>query len=221
MQFTRNAHVYTSDRQQVGHITHVVLDPDTKKVTHVVVRQGIILTEDKVVPIELLQSSDPEGVILREDVGDLHGLLIFEEAHYVQVDLPHDVEAARLGGTVSGFYLWYPPALPTPSINDIKKHGQYMVHRTVRRLEKNIPAGEVALKEGAEVISVDDHPVGHIESVLVDPQTEQMTNIVIARHVLLATHRRLVPVAWVHSVYENTVFLTVTEAELKDVPEYA
>src|SRR5690554_5295853 len=109
MQFAKNAHVYTLDKQPVGRITHVVLDPTTKKVTHVVVRQGIIFTEDKVIPIQMFQSTGLDGAILREDAGDLHSLPRFEEAYFVQVDMTEDTgEVSRVG--IGGALYPYPPA---------------------------------------------------------------------------------------------------------------
>lgn len=220
MQFTDNAHVFTIDRQTVGRITHVVLDPKTKKVTHIVVRQGIIFKEDKLVPIDLFESSCPEGVILREGIGDLHGLTKFEEERYVPVDITQDVEAAKLAGMVGAVYP-YPPSDPVRYAQQTEKRPQPPVHRFVRDTKQNIPLGEIALKEGARVVSADDVHVGNIESVLVDLQTDYVTEFVVSKHVLLAKTRKLVPVSWVESVYEDTVYLNVEAMAVKALPECA
>lgn len=74
MQFKQGTHVYTTDGKDVGAIDRVVLDPRTDEVTHVVVRRGWLFTEDKVVPIDLIDQAVAEQVQLRSDVRDLDQL---------------------------------------------------------------------------------------------------------------------------------------------------
>lgn len=74
MQFKQGTHVYTTDGKDVGAIDRVVLDPRTDEVTHVVVRRGWLFTEDKVVPIDLIDQAVAEQVQLRSDVRDLDRL---------------------------------------------------------------------------------------------------------------------------------------------------
>ena len=98
MQFTQNALVYTSDRKPVGRITHAVLDRVTKKVTHIVVRHGLILREDKVIPIHMFESTCSEGAILHEGIEDWHHLPTFEEACYSVFYLPKDIGKVNRAG---------------------------------------------------------------------------------------------------------------------------
>lgn len=60
--------VYTSDGEEVGKISRFVLDPQTNQVTHVVVQRGWLLSEDKVVPINMINSATEDRVQLNEDV---------------------------------------------------------------------------------------------------------------------------------------------------------
>ncbi|MBZ0295642.1 MAG: PRC-barrel domain-containing protein [Anaerolineae bacterium] len=220
MQFTRNAHVYTVDRQPVGRITHVVLDPVTKKVTHVVVHQGIIFTEDKVIPIQMFQSLCPEGVVLREGIGDLHDLPKFEEPFYVKIGVPRNIESATLAGMVGGLYL-VPPSDSERYFPDREEESQKPYYRYVQAAKQNIPVGEIALKEGAAVISADHQHIGDIESVIVDPQTDQVTDVVMSKSKLLTITRKLIPASWIQSVCEDGVYLNVDADSLTALPEYA
>ena len=70
-EFKERASVVTADEQQVCRVDRVVIGPKTKEVTHIVVRKGLIFTEDKVVPINLVASATEDRVTLREDAGDL------------------------------------------------------------------------------------------------------------------------------------------------------
>jgi uncharacterized protein YrrD len=220
MQFAENAHVYTSDKQPVGRITHVVLDPATKKVTHVVVRQGIIFTEDKVVPVQMFQSTGLDGAILREDMGDLHSLPRFEEVYFVQVDITEDTGEVRRVGMVGTLYP-YPPADRGPEHPEIEQHPRRPIHRFVRSTKQNIPAGEIALKEGSWVVSADDQHVGNLESVFVDPQTGCITHMMVTRKTLLTMSRRMVSVSLIRSVYADRVYLSIDAAMLDELAEPA
>lgn len=83
MRFKQNVPVTTQEGTDIGHIDRVVLDPRTKAVTHVVVRKGVLLTEDKVIPIDLIESATEDRVTIRT-AGDLETLPPFEEKHFVQ-----------------------------------------------------------------------------------------------------------------------------------------
>src|SRR3970282_1173653 len=84
MQFRQHALVYTFDGKNVGRIDRIVLDPQTKDVTHLVVRKGFLLTEDKVVPVDLIGAATEKGVTLRAEASDLEALPLFAETHYVR-----------------------------------------------------------------------------------------------------------------------------------------
>ncbi len=88
MKFKQNASVSTADGEGVGHIDRVVIAPATKRVTHVVVRKGLLFADDRVVPIGLVAEATDDHINLREGAGDLHDLPIFEESVYVRMTYP-------------------------------------------------------------------------------------------------------------------------------------
>ena len=57
MEIKRNAKVTTADGKDVGRVDRVVIDPQSKEVSHLVIRQGFLFTEDKVVPIDLVSAA--------------------------------------------------------------------------------------------------------------------------------------------------------------------
>jgi len=205
MQFRQNAGVHTVDGKDAGRIDRVVLDPKTKEVTHIVVRKGFLFTEDKVIPVGLIGATTEEGVILREDVGDLQALPLFEETHYVRVTEGPPTQAGddiRINDAPP-FY-WYPPlggVLPM-AIADPLTPGY------VAETEQNIPEGTVALKEGAKVIAADGQQVGNVEQVITDPRAGRVMNFVIGQGILVKERRR-VPITWVSKVREDEIHLTV------------
>jgi len=194
MELKQNARVITASGENVGHVDRVVLDPQTKEVTHVVVHKGLLFTEDKVVPVGLIASATEEMVVLREDAGDLHSLPKYAEKYYLPAEEygnQHTTPASftPYGG---GSGIVYGPAEP----------------KLITKTRINIPEAEVALKEGARVVSSDDKAMGHVEEVLTYAQSNRTSHLIVA-HGLLSKSRKLIPATWIADVSEDEVRLNV------------
>jgi uncharacterized protein YrrD len=213
MKFKQNASVSTAEGREIGHIDRVVIDPITKKVTHVVVRKGLLFADERVVPIGLVAEATEDCITLREDAGDLHDLPKFEESHYVR--LPEE-EGGR-SSPASGMYV-NSPYTSSPiggSYPDLGQSGpQY-----VPRVEQNIPEGTVALREGARVIADDGQMVGHVEEVLADADSEEATHFLISKG-LLTKERKLIPTLWVREIEENEIYLIAPADVLEKLHSY-
>lgn len=220
MQLIEKAQVITSDGILAGHITHVVLDPATKKVTHIVVRVGTLVSTDKVIPMTLVETCTPEQVTLRIGEKALQTLPDFEEACYIPVDIPEPNELSALAGIMGGWLYFYPPPELPLQHHEPADHPYHMTHRFVESTLQNIPEGEIALKEGASVISADFHTVGHVESILVSPDTGCVTHMLISKGILFKAHK-LIPVAWINIVGESEVHLNVDSEVIKRLPDYS
>lgn len=202
MQFKQNAGVFTATDEAVGHIDRVVVDPQTKVVTHIVVQKGFFFKEDKVVPIDLIAEATEAQITLRADAGDLHALPPYEEKHY----LTSEAESSQA------------PPSPVPSISGfpplgVGGEGLPVGPQLVTQVEHNIPQGAIALKEGAKVITSEGKQVGHLERVFADSQAHRATHLVISQG-LLAPKRRLIPITWADIVDEDEVHLAVKENTL-------
>ncbi len=225
MQFKHGTHVYTSDGQDVGTVDRVVLDPQTNEVNDLVVRKGWLFIEDKVVPLALVASAAEDRITLRKSGSDLQKLPKYEETYYVRAAdngiVPHvndappsreysepvygypPVGTAWWGG---GAYLDYMPLDLQPEF--------------VARVQKNIPDGTVAVREGARVVSRDGKHVGDVEEIFTDPTSNRMTHIVISQGVLFKD-RKLIPTNWIKAESEEEVSLTVETEVVNNLPEYA
>ncbi len=58
MEFKAGTHVYTADGKDVGSIDRVILDPHTNEISGIVVKQGWLFTEDKVISIDLVETAN-------------------------------------------------------------------------------------------------------------------------------------------------------------------
>lgn len=215
MQFKEGTHVYTADQKELGVIDRVVIDPQSKEVTHIVVRKGWLFTEDKVVPASLIDMAIADRVQLRAGVQNFDDLAPFEETYYVTPgDTERDVSPDRyarplywnppIGAAWTGFYGGY--------------YG-YPLAPYVAFTEQNIPEGTVGLKEGARVISVDGENVGNVERVFTNEELNRATHLLVAEGWLFK-EKRLVPVDWISGVDEDEIRLSVTARTLENVPEY-
>jgi len=223
MQFKHGTHVYTSDGQDVGTVDRVVLDPQTNEVSDLVVRKGWLFVEDKVVPIEMVASATEDQVTLRETKSDLQKLPPFEETYYVPA-IEEDWRKSTSvppSGEYTGPVYSYPP-MGTAWWGG----GTYMDYMPVdlqpefmARVQKNIPEGTVAIREGARVISRDGKHIGDVEEVFTDPASNRVTHILISQGVLFKD-RKLIPTNWIKAESEEEVSLTVETSVVNNLPEY-
>jgi sporulation protein YlmC with PRC-barrel domain len=205
MQLKQNTSVLTADGRGIGHLGRVVVDPQSRTITHIVVHQGVLFVEDKVVPIDYVAQATEDQITLRHEAGDLRTLPLFEEQHEVLVDegLPQPAVSPpgdpALSGMAAGFA---DPAPPGPRVRP--------------QIEQNIPDGTVALKEGAKVFTADGKHEGSVESLAAEPQTRRITHLRIAKG-LLTRERRTIPVAWVILLGEDEIHLSVDQQTLEAV----
>lgn len=227
MQLREGVHVYTWDNQDVGHIDRFVMNPISKEVTHVVIRQGFLFTEDKVVPMDLFASADDERAVLRQDIDDLDNLPPFEEKQFVSNEVDND-RYPDYPADASGPLYWYPPA-GVGMAATYHTPGFYAPTATrwpydpgegyIERTEQNIPDDTVAIKDGADVISSDGKHVGDVERVFVDTDSNYATHIVISQG-LFFKERKLVPTLWLSTVLEDEVHLGVDSDFVDRLPAY-
>lgn len=205
MQFRDGADVVTSRGDKVGHVGRVVIDPRTKKVTHLVVRKGFLFTEDKLIPMDYVGDANEERVTLRDDVGgNMDNFPNFEDRQYIP--LGADEYAVDYAAPM----YWYPPYGASAWIN--------MPTYTVN-VEQNIPEGTIALNEGANVITEDDQHVGDVERVMTDNETNTVTHLVISQG-LFFKEEKLIPISWVIHAKDNRVRLGVSSPFLEKLPAF-
>jgi uncharacterized protein YrrD len=85
MKFKKGVEVFTEeDEEGVGSVERVVIDPVDREITHLVVKKGVLFTENRLIPVELISRTSDERVLLKKSADDLGSLQEFEETHYIQ-----------------------------------------------------------------------------------------------------------------------------------------
>jgi uncharacterized protein YrrD len=215
MELKEGTSVYTPSGDEVGKINRFVLDPATNEVTHIVVEKGWLLPEDKVVPISMVSTATEERVVLNQKDEALDQLPPFEEIHFVELTDDEIIPDDSIPFRYAPAYYWYPPSgyIGHPGFGP-GYHGWPPVETT-----RNIPAGTVPLKEGANVISSDGEHIGDVERLFIDSDSNRATHFLISEG-LFFKERKLIPAHWVSSVEEDKVNLAVPSRLLERLPAY-
>lgn len=226
MELKRGAGVYAPDGKKVGTVERIVLDPQSREVTHIVVDKGLFFREDKLVPLSLLGPTTEDRVTLREGEYSFEDLPPYRETEFVpaeaekpeirEVPSEQQRQAPQPIRLVRPYY-WYPP-LGIGWWTGMRYPGG-IDSEFVRITEINIPEGTVALKAGAQVIGSDDRRIGNVDEVMTDPETERVSHFVISEGLILK-EKKLIPAHWVRSLLEDQVFLSVPSGVVEDLPEY-
>ncbi len=209
MQFQKNANVIAANGKPVGQIDRVVVDPRSNVVTHLVVHKGILFDqEDKIIPIDLVSETSPDEIVLRDEAGDLESFPPFEEEHIVDTEAGYEPPVSS-GKEDTQPLIYVSPMLgmPTPPVH---------AERFMTQIEKNIPDGAVAMKEGAKVISADGKHVGNVERVFTDIADEQITHLLVSAGTF-TKKTKLVPIDWVKDVNEEEVNLRVYKVSVDEL----
>lgn len=213
MRLKRGAEVFNSEDEKLGTLHRVVIDPETKAVTHIVVEKGWLFTSNKVIAIGEIDTQSEDKLVVTGPHDDPDEFPAFEESHYVNLDQNDHPDV-----DVDSVY-WYPPANLAWWRTGAAYMGYYPpIPAYAVRTNQNIPEGTVALEEGAKVLSKDDKNVGGIEQVIVDTEENRATHFVV--HGGLFSERKLLPVVWISHIEEKEVHLSVSSAVLERLPEY-
>jgi uncharacterized protein YrrD len=216
MRLTKGADVYSAEGEKLGTIDRVILDPKTKEVTHIVISKGLLFTTNKIVAMDAVDQNVTDKVTLRSPKQSLNDFQDFEETHYVNLDQEDYPEAPGVPASY-----WYPPLnlawwRAGGTDNPIMYPAQPVY---VARTKQNIPEGTVALEEGAKVASADHKHIGNIKELVVDPQDNRVTHIVLNEGILFK-ERKLIPVTWISEIDEDEIHLSVDSHTLDRLPAY-
>ena len=216
MRLTKGADIHSPQGEKLGTLERVILDPDTKEVTHLVIAKGLLFKTSKVVSMDMVDHADHEHVTLLAPKDKLDELEDFEETHYVSLEQTEDPTSDELPKSY-----WYPPLnLAWWRAGGVDVPVTYPAAPVyVARTEQNIPEGSVALEEGSKVLSRDDKHVGNIEQVVVDSQDHRVTHFVVGEGFLFKEHK-LIPSVWISRIDEHEVYLSVPSSVLERLPDY-
>jgi ribosomal 30S subunit maturation factor RimM len=101
--FKIGAKVYTTDGE-AGKLMKVVIDPDTERVTHLIVERGFLQKIDRVVPFEAVDNVTDEGIRLKVSTAELEQFPRYRGSHFISEGMLVYDRADQVVGTVQLVY---------------------------------------------------------------------------------------------------------------------
>ena len=192
MDMPMNAEVYCRNKL-CGSSTYIVIKPATEQVTHLVVKEKQAPHTERLVPIQFVLDTTPRRIDLRCSESEFADMEPFTETDFVQVEVPR-----YAGPFLIGAY----------AIPDVER---------VRVAREHLPAGEMAVYQGARVEASDGH-AGRVDEFLVDPIDEHITHLVLREGHWWGKRDVTIPVSEIDRIEEETIYLKLDKESIEALP---
>jgi hypothetical protein len=178
-----------SGTDQVGRVRRLILRPDGA-VEGIIISGWIVLGHDVYIPIDAVESADPDAVRVSLSLAELSRLP------------PLDGDPAQADADDT----------PGPSV------ARAGFLRSAASGQAEAVAGGWPLRAGQRVAATDGD-VGDLDVVLIDPRTDRATGFVV-RKGRFVVRDVIVPIDWVQSIERDRITLSVPRYRLDSLPEY-
>jgi len=177
-----------------GRATHVIINPTTQRVTHLVVKEKRRHRTERLVNVDLVAETTLDRICLHCTRDELAALEPFIETQYVQVErLRHeDYPALRLAYIYRNRSEWVPAK------------------------REHIPPGGLAVCHGAQVLATDGR-VGKLEEFLMDPASGCITHLVMREGHFWAPKDVTIPISEISRIGERAVYLTLDKHSVESL----
>ena len=179
-----------------GRSTLVIINPTTRKVTNVVVRERQDPHTERLVSIRYVVDADDDLIRLSCPRHELSGMREFAQTEFARADIP-DYE-------------------------DPGEFGPYMLHayvapKRIATKHQSIPRGELGIRRGARVRTIDGK-VGRVDEFVVEPASGDITHLVMRDGHLWEQEEVTIPVSAIERIEANTVFLKLDKEDVEALP---
>jgi sporulation protein YlmC with PRC-barrel domain len=185
-----NAHVECTDGR-VGHLENIILNPETEKVTYLVVRGNDLQNTERIVPEKLVAEATPDTVHLSISTERFEQMKNFVQEEYIPSNIM--LYMADMAGWNAG----------TPA-------GVFVEHEAV-------PAGGMVVHKGAKVFATDGH-VGKVDDFLVEKKTGRITHLILLEGHFWGKREISVPVNCIDRYEEGNAYLNIDKRGVEDLP---
>jgi len=189
-----------------GELADVVIDPTTRRVTHLVVQPDRPSEPARLVPVERARGGEEaEGTILLDaTVAEISRLESVRESAYLRLgEFPVEDPRWEIG---------VEEMLALPYYQDLDGIGaeplSYDDH-VVWQYDR-IPKGEVEMRRASPVTSSDGHHLGHVDGFVVDGE-DHIGHLVLEHGHLWGKREVVIPIGAVASVETDSVVLSLTK----------
>ncbi len=193
--FPLNADVHCTDAF-FGRSTHLLVNPATEKVTHIVVKSRKEKQQKFMVPVRFIKETTPELILLTLTREKLKDLEPFDQIYFSKRQIQ------RFGADPMVTLLW-PYVVPENKVIA----GKY----------SSIPPGELAVRRGAKVKATDGL-VGQVTDFIVDPETGYISHMVLREGLPWDKKYITIAITEIDRIDEKKVHLKLNKKEVKQLP---
>ena len=196
-----------------GELADVVIDPETRRVTHLVVQPHHRDEQARLVPVDRARAGEASDatISLGCTVGEMSEFELVRESAYVRLDeVPVEDPDWDIG-------IEEPLALPPPTGMDGLGAGAVDVDPHVMLSYDRIPMGEVEIRRRSSVTSADGHHLGHVDGFVLDGE-QQIAHIVLEHGHLWGKREVVIPASAVDRVETDAVVLTLSKDAVGALP---
>lgn len=212
LELREGAHLYSAGEEDLGTVREFVVEPSTGQVTHVLVEKGVFFTDDRVVPVETIDHTDDDKIVLSANV-EPASLPQFVREHFA----PVDDETRRRLDVPPGFMWRYPTtyAGPFPVYPTYPMPPGAPARRTVTdpRTREAIAERET-IGKSTPVLSSNGEKVGTVSEVQVDEDGE-LSHLVVDLGFL--SDEKVLPAHWIQSIASDGVTLAVSNIAVESL----
>ena len=202
--------IHCTDRE-IGELADVVIDPTSRRVTHLVVRMHAHEGAARLVPADLVEPNGADdGIVLRCAADHMKELDTVDEFAYLRMgEFP--VEDPKWDVGVSE--LLVTPYYEATGLGEYP--GAYDPNSGMAY--DRIPKGEVEVRRASEVITADGALAGRVDGFVVDGE-QHITHFVLERGHLWGKREVTIPIGAVESIQTDAVALSLTKDEIGALP---
>ena len=214
--------VFSSDGKHVGHVDSLVIDYNTRDIQSIISRSGVMLSVDRIIPLEAVDSIDDEH--------DVHLSISADEVKRQQQFMEREFRVANQDETKDMPQTWLAASGQMPlyyGVGDatLGYNNDSTIYRTSAldapdmEVESNLPEWEGRLDSGTDVVGSDGKKIGTVEDVDYDA-TGKLTGFVVKAGFLFH-HDVSIPMNWIESIAADTVILNITADQAKKTHDTA
>ena len=192
---------------EYGKSSHIIIEQNSQKVTHFVVKQSNLLESHKhLVPIEAVIETTSESIYLSCTKEELAAMPPFTKTRFLN-PVTYKYEALKNFSdeaiASSGSYLmWSGTPLGSQDIFSMPIE------------EELIPDGEIAIHRGASIEATDGH-IGRVEEFLVDPHDKHLTHLVLQEGHFWHKKELTLPMSAIAKMDEEYIYLKLDKKLVK------
>ena len=197
---------------ECGKLSHIILEKNSQKVTHFVVKTGNIIDSHKyLVSTDRIVRTTSNSVALNCTKQELAAMPPFTEMRFLNPitsryealeDFSDEALASR-----NSYLAWSDPSILADSTGDVF---------SIPVEEELIPDGEIAVHRGASIEATDGH-IGRIEEFLVDPKDRHLTHLVLEEGHLWHKKELTLPMTAIAKMDEEYIYLNIDKARVKSL----